>query len=1047
MNTPKLEEGFSLLKYTFVFVLLLVCYPSSGQISTQQFIHFDIADGLPSKVIYSTQQDSTGFIWIATDVGLAYFDGYAFHTMTTKDGLPGNDIIDTDYVNGKLWVNTLGPLSYITPDFKIHQAPVSSTDFSSYIDHQFVQDDSSLWISRYNALFLLDHNSLLRKPVNPSILLDNDTEYWVFEHQSDPWMMRKKKGRKIELLQIAGNQINKRFQIGEPNDEIFFFYQTSKGKYLYCHFNGNIVVINTDTGVVRTLIKGRDLTSQIILNGDQLWIVQPRNGIEIFKLQEDTLAVYQKTLLKSLQPASALQDREGNLWISTLGNGLFFLPRKAGAIHVLQKENGLSENTINSLVANESFLITGNRSNLLEFFEADQNGEVALVNRHQLKDKPNFSITNRILKIITTGPDQYFLATDIGLIHYYQGKEELLLGESIKNLKLGPTGELLISSHKAVWKIAASRLAAFPAFPYRQNPKTRMAYDIEKVIDGRSYASGMDYSGHIWAHTIAEGLMQITPTDTVYWKERDPVFSTQVVDLVILADSTICLGTRGDGLILIKNNQYRLLNQDNLLASDFINVLYKDDRGDLWVGTNKGLSHWPSPSFNMNDASLITYSKSDGLLSNGINDVTVWKDQVFIATNEGLMYFKPSEIIKVSNPPKLVLYPPEVNDSLVIAAAVADLSADENNIRFRFAALNYQDRNTTTFLYRLKGLDQHWQATKTPEVRYLGLQPGSYAFELKAITDKGLESQISTPFYFKIDRPFMQSPIFYWLLIIFGFGILMVLLQNENRKVKNRELNQLVMDKTKALTAQNQVLEESNIKLRRSNQELNQFAYVAAHDLKSPLRNISGFVQLLRRRAKKKLDAEELEFIDFAVKGTQQLEKLIDDLQAYSQITSYAQERTWQEVADIVQNAITHLPELQDENAIELKKPLPQIWINTQNGQLLFYHLLSNASKFRHPDRPLQVKIGTTQYKGQTCFYVRDNGIGIAPEYQEKIFKIFQRLHTSNDYPGTGIGLAICKKIIEEEGGKIGLSSAEGQGATFYFSLQTNLERVGTFGF
>ncbi len=858
-------------------------------------------------------------------------------------------------------------------------------------------------------------------------------------------MIRKKKGYRTELLQIAGNQINKQFEVGKSKDEVFYFYYASKGPLLYCHFNGNVLVINTETETVRELIEGRDLNSHIRLKDNNLWVIQPKNGIEVYAIRDDTVAVHQQTLLKGLQPSSVLLDKEGNAWIATLGNGLYFLPRQASAIQVVRKANGLAENTINSILATDQHLITGNRSDILEFLTPDSAGKVTVTGRKTLTAKPGFHITNRILKIVIPLPGHYFLATDIGLIYYSQEKEQLLLQEAIKNLSIGLNGDLIISSHQGIRKIAAADLAQIDvmAAPWDMIDKT--AEKVQPVFDGRSYASTVDHSGNIWAHTIANGLMQITPTDTIFWKNRHPVFSTQVTDFEILADSTVCASTRGDGLILIKNNEYRILNQDSLLASDFINVLYQDQQGDLWIGTNKGLTNWIAPSYDGGSTQLVTYSKSDGLLSNNINDITLWREQVFIATNEGVMYFKPSEIINASSSPKLMLYPPEVNDTMFLKAPVASLAPDENNIQFRFASLNFQDRQTITFQYRLKGLNEEWASTKTPEARYAGLQPGSYTFELRALTDKGQISYLPKPFHFKINRPFTQSAPFYWLLFIGALAVMLLILQSFNRRAKNRELHQLVKEKTKALKEQNQALEASNTKLRRSNQELNQFTYIAAHDLKSPLRNISSFVQLLRRRAENKLDQEELEFIDFAVNGTQQLEQLIDDLQAYSQITAYSEQRSWNTVKDLVEHAIGQIPGLQGQNHVSLLTQNQKIWINTRNGQLLFYHLLSNASKFRHPDRDLMIRVMAREENDKPYIYIEDNGIGIHPQYQEKIFKIFQRLHTSLEYPGTGIGLAICKKIIEEENGQIGLSTEEGKGATFYFSCAIYEEREAAF--
>lgn len=268
-------------------------------------------------------------------------------------------------------------------------------------------------------------------------------------------------------------------------------------------------------------------------------------------------------------------------------------------------------------------------------------------------------------------------------------------------------------------------------------------------------------------------------------------------------------------------------------------------------------------------------------------------------------------------------------------------------------------------------------------------------------------------------------------------------------RIARDELEQRVLERTAELSKASMELEaraaelsKKTDDLTRSNSELEQFAYVASHDLQEPLRMISSYVQLLSRRYEGKLDKDADDFIAYAVEGTKRMQQLINDLLAYSRVGTRGKPPEPTDFEDVLSEVMANLKIAAEEaGAVVTHDQLPVANADKLQMVQLFQNLIGNAIKFRGKDA-LQVHVSARPEEEVWVFSVRDNGIGIDPQFYDRIFTIFQRLHGRDKYPGTGIGLAVAKKIVERHDGRIWVESSPGKGTTFYFTVPMQAEQA-----
>lgn len=287
-------------------------------------------------------------------------------------------------------------------------------------------------------------------------------------------------------------------------------------------------------------------------------------------------------------------------------------------------------------------------------------------------------------------------------------------------------------------------------------------------------------------------------------------------------------------------------------------------------------------------------------------------------------------------------------------------------------------------------------------------------------------------------RTYSHYLISFWNSIIllsffFLYAYIGTKLKNEYRS--RIKLIDELQDSLTELKRTKKELEHTSQDLARSNVDLQQFAYAASHDLQAPLHGVEGFVKLFARRYKGKLDTKADEFIEYIIDGIKRMRVLINDLLEYSQVGAKGLHLKSIESEFSLVQAITNLKTaIDDSSAVVTHSAMPRVIADSSQLCRLFQNLIGNAIKFRNEKSP-KIEISAERKGEEWLFSVHDNGIGIDPNNSDRIFIIFQRLHTKDEYEGTGIGLAICKRIVERHRGRIWVESEPGKGSTFYFTL------------
>jgi ligand-binding sensor domain-containing protein/signal transduction histidine kinase len=775
-----------------------------------------------------------------------------------------------------------------------------------------------------------------------------------------------------------------------------------------------------------------------------LWLGTEQGGLNILNFQQKQFGCYrhEPTKPNSLSPGRVCaihQDSNGIVWVGFAPRALDRLDRKTGQFtHYVpgpDNKNTLGQGSdLNGIYKDtQGYVWLGGWNSGLDRFD-ERSGQFKHY-RHN-PDDPNSLISNDVLCVYEDRSGHLWVGQSVGLSRFDRATEQFA--------------------------------------NYRPNP------DVPTSLrNGYVRTIYQDRSGVLWLGTSGGVLSRFddkTKTFVNYTSDsRNPHRLNGGVINAIHEDQagTLWLGA-ADGLYRFdrKNETFTRYTESQGLPSSAIAGILEDNSGRLWLSTQNGLSR-----FDPRTETFRNYDASDGLQDNDFSQGCYAQGQngeMFFGDSKGFNTFFPENIRDNPYVPPVVLTdfqlfnkPVEIGKESPLKKAinVADqiaLRYDQNVFRLRFAALSFAQPQKNRYACKLEGFDDDWRYTDAGgrSATYTRLVPGNYTFRVKASNNDGVWNEQGTSIKIIVIPAWWQT---WWFRGAAAAALLMLAyegfrLRMRNINVRNVKLEKLVAERTtelqqksdelrnSAIALRNLVedlnektvaLETTNTKLEAVNKELESFAYSVSHDLRTPLRGIDGFSQALLDDYAGKLDDEGKHYLERIRSGSQRMAQLIDDMLNLSRVTRGEMRLEKVNLSELAQDIVGELARREPERKVNFA--IASEVVAAGDARLLrvaLDNLLGNAWKFTSKRPEASIEFGRTQQGGHTVYFVRDNGAGFDMQYAARLFGAFQRLHTTEEFPGTGIGLATVQRIIHRHGGRIWAESKVGEGATFYFMLQ-----------
>jgi ligand-binding sensor domain-containing protein/signal transduction histidine kinase len=1000
------------------------------------------AGSLPQNSVFSIVQTRDGYLWLATQEGLVRFNGASFAVFNSRNTpqIRHNDVWRLlEGRDGSLWIATRGGglVRHAEGEFVLFSKAQGLADDS--VQSIWEDERGDLWIGmRSGALQVLRQGQHAATPAVtglPAVALfalhgTRDGSLWI--GTDGKGLGRIKDGQITSLTAAEGLPHNTVYALLEDRAGSLWI---GTGAGLARWRDGRLTVFRTADGLsndnVRALYEDSD---------GNLWIGTDGGGLNRYSAGRFSALTAEQGLSND-SIGAILEDAEGNLWLGTDAGGLNRL--KDNRFVSFGELEGLSDDNARSVLEDSAGnLWVGTFGGLNRI----RDGKVKVFTRAD-------GLSNEVvLSLLEDRAGDLWAGTLGGGINHLRGEQ--ITTYSVAD---GLGNDTVLALHQdgdgTLW--AGTRSGGLS----RLEGGRFHTYTIEDGLGSNDVRVIRDAAGGgLWIGTLGGGLNRYRDGKFSVLSVREGLSNDRVLALHEDREGTLWIGTFGGGLNRYRDGRFTAYTTENGLFDDAVFQILEDAEGRLWMSSNRGVFSVPKTQLEAYARGEITavestaYGKADGMRShecNGAHQPAGWRGRdgrLWFATIRGVVAVDPTRLLLNLRPPPVVVERFLANGQGVPLDVAPQLPPGNRRLEFEFAALSYVAPEQVRLKFRLEGFDADWvDAAGARTAHYTNIPPGEYRFQVIASNNDGIWNEEGAQLAFELRPHFYQARWFSLVYMLLAVGIVALALWLHRLRVaglrsRERSLLQLMSEREQAqrgLEQAHQSLEQRASELARSNAELERFAYVASHDLKEPLRTLSSYAQLLDRKSRNLLDADTRQYVDYISEATREMRARIESLLDYSRIGRGQDAVPETSSGEGLDKAVRNLgAAIAEAGAVITHGPMPVVRVNPAELVQLFQNLLDNAIKFSR-GKATRVEVSAVPDANPALwrFSVADNGIGIDPRSADRIFGLFQRLHTQDRYQGQGIGLAICKKIVESHGGRIWVEPNQPDGSRFMFTL------------
>lgn len=1035
--------------------------PNSLKIYRQAEKGDSITNSLQSNDIRSLFCDSKGYLWIGTrHGGLTNFNPSTNkwvtfqHNPQQKNSLSNNEVLTIiEDSKQRIWVGTENGLNVFDrttktfTQFKLDETDANVTTARAVLS---IMEDDKGWIwagtwagglhllledenGNYNGKKIKHFQTTKDRAANNVWVLHQDINgrYWLGLH-----------GGGVLLMKIPQNATNK---VGDKNWQPDFHPFILKVKE--SQSSGCNIVLSILQDQYKNLWIG---TAHGLFKVNHKFLSAGNNEQELLKTYDFFLPSDDERTLIGSNIQDLYEDDQGLIWIATV-NGLSQFNRYSNQFKSLNFSDEYFK------MPHSPCLVVDLKKNI--WVGMLSSGVVKYQIKNGILKKTDDSINNLILgervRIIYS-PDGIWLyvGTELGItaINLKTRKTKKYpipqwVQSKIKDLYIYT---IMVDNRGFIWFGTALGLfrinhqtKEFTLFePDKTKPNAISGYSVKHIIE--------DSKGVIWiaTHKGLNKIVDSTADDLIFQKfffnKKDPKkgpINNQIVYLKEV-DNYLFIGTEaGICAYNFLTNEFESSNTTNY--NYLIKSIEEGLNNDIWVSTGEGIFN-----YNYKNKSYRVFNKKDGLNNTAYRHGSSFKDinhNIYFVYTNGFNYFSPATFLSNETPPPVYISDIEITSRKGrrqvngIYENEIELNYDDYRLSINYAALNYNRADKNKFKHRLVGFETQWNDIKFGSpIIYTSLKTNEYRLEVKAANNDGVWNNGGHTITIIKHPPYWETWWFRLLAVLLVLASIFLFFwwYTANIKNRNEQLKVEIANRKKV----EQKLQDYNAELKQSNKYLEQFAYITSHDLKEPLRVILSFSDLLSKKYGNKLDEKGTIFINIIDDSVRRMGSLIDSLLTYSIVGQKDSVYETVDLDKLLKDKISDLSQLiKEKNATVKIETLPEIVGEKEQIGMVFYNLINNAIKFNKQKKPtvlIKEEVSNIDY---WKFSIKDNGIGIEPKYKEQIFGIFKRLHNKSDYVGTGIGLSLCQKIIQQHKGEIWFQSSPGEGTTFFFTIKKNL--------